>query len=149
MRYQDAKARFLEVVIRPGERENLHDHPYPSAFPEDTWGAGPAPAAYHPPADNGPGTPGMGHTGQGGDHNWDPTSKMNAQDAGRGPGPKGLRGPTCSTMGPEAPHAGTNVRDVPIHFYRMEFVRVDGDGIKTNWATWYPWFAKKPQASGQ
>jgi hypothetical protein len=146
MRYQDAKVRFLEVVIRPGERENLHDHPYPSAFPADTWGTAP-PTAYHPPPDNGPGTPGMGHTENGGDHNWDPSSKMNAQDAGRGPAPQGLRGPSCSTMGPEAPHAGTNVRDTPIHFYRMEYVRVDGDGIKTNWAKWYPWVAKDKAAS--
>jgi hypothetical protein len=28
------------------------------------------------------------------------------------------------------------------YFYRLQFKRIDGDGIKTHWREWYPWMAK-------
>lgn len=42
-------------------------------------------------------------------------------------------------MGPEAPHAATNKGSYPVHFYRIEFKRIDGDDIKNQWRERYPW----------
>ena len=139
LRFEDAHVRFLEVVMRSGERENLHGHPYPSVFEQDTWSLGP-PVPFSP-EDTGPGTPGLGHRGVIGDHKWDPKSSLNGQDGMQSPPPRGLQGPVCITAGPQAPHAATNGGNVPIHFYRLELKRIDGVGIKTKWAEWYPWLA--------
>src|SRR5262249_28117711 len=72
----------------------------------------------------------------------DPDSAQNGQDQQQGPAPQGYEWPTCSTMGPQAPHAVTNNDTFPLHFYRMEFKRVDGDGIKDHWKEWYAWMLK-------
>ena len=42
-------------------------------------------------------------------------------------------------MGPQWPHAASDTNPYPTHFYRIQFKRVDGDGIKTHWKEWYPW----------
>ena len=76
------------------------------------------------------------------DHPLDAKSPLNGQGAGQGRLRKGLEAPTCATMGPLAPHAVHNTGTVPIHFYRIEFKRIDGDGLKTHWREWYPWMAK-------
>jgi len=117
--YEDDHVRLLEVTIRPGETENIHGHPYPSVFANDA-------------------VPGV--TGK--DHALDPNSPLNGQGAGSGPAPAGFEGPSCSTMGPQAPHQATNTGIVPMHFYRIEFKRIDGDDLKTHWREWYPWMAK-------
>ena len=58
------------------------------------------------------------------------------------PPPEGWRFPYCSTMGVQWPHAGNTVVPYALHFYRIQFKRVDGDGIKTHWKEWYPWMSK-------
>jgi hypothetical protein len=50
-----------------------------------------------------------------------------------------MKQPSCSTMGPQWPHAASDTGDSPTHFYRIQFKRIDGDGIKTHWQEWYPW----------
>ena len=55
------------------------------------------------------------------------------------PPPAGMKWPTCNTMGPQWPHAASDTNEYPTHFYRIQFKRMDGDGIKTHWREWYPW----------
>ena len=117
--YEDDHVRLIEVTIRPGETESMHGHPYPSVFAQDAV---------------------SGSTFE--DHPLDPKSSLNGQGGGNGPAPQGFEAPSCSTMGPQAPHQVHNTGAVPLHFYRIEFKRIDGDGIKTNWREWYPWMAK-------
>ena len=117
--YEDDHVRLLEVTIRPGETENVHGHPYPSVFAMDAI---------------------SGSTSQ--DIFLDPNSTMNGQDRSSAPAPAGFDSPTCSTMGPQAPHALHNTGTVPDHFYRIEFKRIDGAGLKDHWREWYPWMAK-------
>jgi hypothetical protein len=50
-----------------------------------------------------------------------------------------MTAPTCTTMGPQAPHSIQNKSDVPVHYYRIEFKRVDGEGLGEHWREWYPW----------
>jgi hypothetical protein len=117
--YEDNHVRLIEVSIRPGETEKMEGVPYPSVLANDAI---------------------SGTTSE--DHPLDPTSTLNGQNSGHAPAPQGLDAPTCSTMGPQAPHAVHNTGTVPIHFYRIEFKRIDGDGLKTHWREWYPWMAK-------
>lgn len=117
--YEDDHVRLIEVSIRPGETENMAGDPYPSVIANDDMAA---------------------TTGE--DHPLDPNSPLTEKGAGHGPTPQGLEAPTCETMGPLAPHAVHNTGTVPIHFYRIEFKRIDGDGLKTHWREWYPWMAK-------
>ena len=148
MRYQDAHVRFLEVTFRAGERENLHGHPYASVFAHDMGGGG---GAAQPPATaDGPlAEPGFHRKPDGspmrtsvGDIKLVPDSPLNGQGAGQGPAPAGMQWPTCNTMLPQAPHKAYNGNPYPAHFYRIEFKRIDGEGIKTHWKQWYPWMAQ-------
>jgi hypothetical protein len=119
LRYQDAHVRFLEVIYRAGETgDALHGHPYASVFAHDAPGATAT------------------------DEHLDPDTPINGQNQGHGPAPRGMKFPTCDTMGPQAPHRPHDTDTVPFHFYRIEFRRVDGQDFKTNWAKWYPSMAK-------
>jgi len=145
MRYQDDHVRFLEVTFRAGERENLHGHPYPSVFAHDIGG----PAIPTANADGALPEPGLHRNPDGtplhssvGDIKLDPDSPLNGQGGGRGPAPAGMEWPTCNTMAPQAPHKAYNGNPYPTHFYRIEFRRLDGEGIKTHWKEWYPWMAQ-------
>ena len=42
--------------------------------------------------------------------------------------------PQCHTMGPQAPHQVTILDSFPQHFYRIEFKKMDGKDIETNWS---------------
>lgn len=58
-------------------------------------------------------------------------------DAGRSLPPKGMTAPRCITTA----GAGGAVRNdgaVPLHFYRIEYLRIDGAGLKDHWREWYP-----------
>lgn len=119
VRYEDEHVRFLEVTIRPGETENMHGHRYPSVFAFDNADAGKGSNVFQNPND--------------------PLNNDGFKNGGKGLAPVGLQYPTCITLEPEAPHSWANTDTYPSHFYRLEFKRIDGDGIKTNWKTWYPW----------
>jgi hypothetical protein len=126
IRYEDEHVRFLEVVFRPGETENLHGHPYPSVFANDSVGS--VGELLKPPAGGKPLVK---------DHPLNPADPRNAPIGGSTPGPKGEAFPTCTTMDPQAPHQATDLASFPIHFYRLEFKRIDGDDIKTKWKEWH------------
>jgi len=142
VRYQDDHVVFLEVVFRSSERENVHGHAYPSVFARDIGASpaesGPTPAPTTPPILVKVNLPGIGHAGPGGDWKFDPEG-VNGQGGGNCAPPAGMKWPSCSTMGPQWPHAASDTNDYPTHFYRIQFKRVDGDGIKTHWKEWYPW----------
>jgi hypothetical protein len=116
--YEDNKLRFIEVTVKPGEQEPMNGQPYPSVYLHDS----PMPDAV-----------------QIADAKLDPSSPLNGQGAGHGTAPAGLDGPTCDTMPPLAPHQIYNHSSLPIHFYILEFKRLDGADLAANWKTWYPW----------
>jgi hypothetical protein len=118
--YEDSHVRLLEVAVRPGETTPMHGHPYASVLAFDA-------AAIDPQKIF--------------DTKLDPHSPLNGQGAGHGPAPSvfDMTGPTCTNMGPQAPHAIRNNSDSPLHYYRIEFKRVDGDAFESHWQDWYPW----------
>jgi hypothetical protein len=145
MRYQDDHIRFLEVVFRPGERENLHGHPYYSVFTQDS-DRGPSIPVDH--ADGLLAEPGFHLNPDGTPQRTsdyaillDPSSPFNDMGDKIAPPPVGAQWPRCVTAAPQAPHTSYNGHEYPIHFYRLEFRRLDGYGIKTHWKEWYPWMA--------
>ncbi len=118
--YENDKLRLLEVNIRPGETTPMHGTPYSSIM------------AYNGATPFSPDVT---------DKFLDPNSKLNGQGAGHAPPPKTqhLTQPTCATMAPRAPHAIHNGGAVPLHYYQLEYKRIDGDGLNTQWKEWYPW----------
>jgi hypothetical protein len=146
VRYQDDHVIFLEVCFRPTERENVHGHAYPSVFARDIGQSakesGPTQPATTPPiiVSDAQNLPGIGHAGAGGDWKFD-ANGTNGQGGGTCAAPTGMKWPSCSTMGPQWPHAASDTNDYPTHFYRIQFKRIDGEGIKTHWKEWYPWMA--------
>ena len=104
VRYMNEHVRFIEVAYFPGVRGRMHGHAYSSVFAIDA----PVPKSVNLALD--PERPNL---------------------MGRGAGPKGQEFPRCQTMGPQAPHAETNLDTWPHHFYRLEFLRVDGAGRAT------------------
>jgi hypothetical protein len=116
--YEDNKLRFIEVTIKPGEKEPMNGQPYPSVY------------LYEDP---------QPEASQIVDTKLDPNSPLNGQGAGHGTAPAGVQFPTCDTMAPLAPHQVVNNGKIPIHYYVVEFKRLDGADLGANWKTWYPW----------
>ncbi len=116
--YEDGHVRLLEVTVRPGETTPIHGHPYASVLAFNAV----------PPSDIA-------------DTKLIPDSPLNGQGAGHGAPPSifNMTAPTCTTMAPQAPHAIRNNGIVPLHYYRIEFKRVDGDAFQSHWREWYPW----------
>ncbi len=116
--FEDNKLRLFEVTIRPGEHEKMNGQPYPSVYFHDAPMPDPTQVVDEP---------------------LDKGSPLNGQGAGHGSSPPGATYLTCDTMGPLAPHEVTNNGSFPIHYYRLEFKRVDGADLAANWKIWYPW----------
>ncbi|TMB32635.1 MAG: hypothetical protein E6J61_07100 [Deltaproteobacteria bacterium] len=119
--YEDGEIMFLEVANPPGLDVRMHGHPYPSVFARD--------------AGAGQNTAGVAMK----DVLLDEKGPFNGEGWGQGPPPSGLQFPRCTTSPPQGPHKPINKSDVPVHFYRIEFRRLDGDEIATRWKDWYPW----------
>ena len=118
--YEDEKLRLVEVMVRPGETTPMHGNPYPAVV-----------------AVNGSlGDPSLVT------RTWlDPKSPLNGQGGGYAGPPKvhNLKSPSCSTMAPVSPHKIHNAGKAPLHYYRIEYKRIDGDQLPAKWKTWYPW----------
>jgi hypothetical protein len=119
--FENENIMFLEVSNPPGLDVRMHGHPYPSVFARDT-GAGQGVAGI--PIE---------------DTHLDPTSPFAGKGWSQGPPPPGLEFPRCTTAPPEGPHKPINHGTVPVHFYRVEFRRLDGEDLRTHWKDWYPW----------
>ena len=52
----------------------------------------------------------------------------------------------CSTASASPAEVTRNTGTVPIHYYRIDFKRIDGDGLKDHWRDWYPWMAALKEA---
>ena len=110
--FENDHVRLLEVVVQPGEIENMHGHKYPSVFMMDA----PQPKTVNKNLEEG-------------------GNDSNRLRQGRGPQPPppqaGGEYPTARAMTtPQPPHQITNIDAFPQHFYRMEFKKIDGDAIK-------------------
>jgi len=108
--YEDGHVRLLEVSVRPGETTPIHGHPYPSVLAFDVAEV-------------------------------DARALLELQGAGHAPAPSvfQMTAPTCATVGPQAPHSIENKGDIPLHYYRIEFKRADGEALGARWREWYPW----------
>jgi len=89
--YEDGSIRFLEVTVRPGEKENMHDHQWSSVFIVDRV----QPQLKNYTMD--------GHVAQA------PRSPADASY------------PLIRRMGPQKPHQVENLDTFLQHFYRLEF----------------------------
>ena len=118
--YENDKIRLVEFTLRPGETTPMHGNPYPTVFAFNSI-SGPASDIS--------------------DKNLEPNSPLNGTRGGAiGAAPKmwELKAPTCGTSAPEAPHAQHNASNAPVHYYRIEYKRIDGDRLTANWKKWYP-----------
>lgn len=115
LRYQDDHVALLEVFIRPGETEEMHGHPFSSVYFDDGGGFYPL---IHTKSNN--------------------LSANSPSFKGVGLTAPGEKYPTCYSANPQWPHATSNLGTVPQHFYRLQFLRMDGDEIKTQGTKWYP-----------
>ena len=106
--YEDDHIMVMEVSNPPGYQMRMHGHPYPSVFARNAGGD--ATTALPPQ-----------------ERYLDPSSKMNGQNWRNGPAPQGLAFPTCQAADPQAPHLPVNDNPWPLHFYRIEFKRLDGE----------------------
>ncbi|WP_137787758.1 hypothetical protein [Sphingomonas sp. 3P27F8] len=110
VRYVDAHVRLVEVAYFPGVKGNMHGHPYPSVFAVDA----PVPKSTNTPMD----------------------PKRNMISVLSKP-PEGAVYPICRAAGPQYPHHESNLDSFPHHFLRLEFLRIDGAGLRANWKDWY------------
>lgn len=116
LRYRDEHVELVEVFIRPGESENIHGHPLPSVFFDDGGGFYPAVQATN--------------------FYLNPDTPLPRGAVGKPPAE--LTYPSCYGAIPQWPHSVTVTGNVPQHFFRLQFVRMDGADIQKNWQRWYP-----------
>jgi hypothetical protein len=101
--FENDHIRLLEVTVQPGETENMHGHLWPSVFAID---------AVQPKLTN--------HLLEGGTRN---TTRA-YEDAD-------WSEPICRTLAVQAPHQISVTDTFPLHFYRLEFKKMDGKGIES------------------
>jgi hypothetical protein len=120
VRYVDSKVRLVEVGYFPGVVGNVHGHPFPSVFAVDA----PVPTSTNTMIDK--------------------TRNMIASAAQPA---DGTTFPVCRAATPQMPHHETNLDSWPHHFLRLEFLRVDGAGLKDSWQDWYRFARMGPDGS--
>ena len=120
--YEDSRIMFLEVINPPLLDVHMHGHPYTSVFAHDSTTGPKIPDA---PSNVG-------------DTRLDKSSPYNDMASGEGKAPEGMMWPTCTDSAPQAPHRPYNTHQAPNHFYRLEFLRLDGDDFANHWKEWYP-----------
>jgi hypothetical protein len=104
--FENDHIRLLEVTVQPGETENMHGHVWPSVFAID---------AVQPKLEN--------HLLDGG-----------TRSAARAYEDADWSEPICRTLGVQAPHQISVTDSFPLHFYRLEFKRMDAKGIESKTA---------------
>jgi hypothetical protein len=118
LRFEDDHIRLVEVGYAPGVQTEMHGSPYPAVIASD------APEPIMTVI-------------------WlEPEGKLHGEGAGHAPSPLGLDYPLGTTLAPIAPRAVLNTDAFPLHGYRIEFKRLDGDDFQTKWKEWYPWMTE-------
>jgi hypothetical protein len=108
LRYEDAVVRLFEVRIAPGQSSRPARTRYPAILAIDTQRAFDALDAVVGPA------------------------------AGRSLPPTGLALPRCITLDAGVALALRNPGSAALHYYRLEFKRIEGAALKDRWRAWYP-----------
>ena len=108
IRYETASVRLVEVTLQPGQTAPRKASAPATVLAFDTV------AAFNAV-----------------------TAAVGAK-AGRSLPPAGMPVPRCITTsaGPQA--ALANPGRLPLHYYRIEFKRIDGAGLHDHWREWYP-----------
>jgi hypothetical protein len=105
--FEDQHVRFVEVTQWPGEKAATSSRTIPSMIASDA--------------------------------SW-PDLTVEGKTIGgtaRGYPTGGKLYPWCQTLGDQEAGSVTVKGDFPLHYYRMEYKRIDGDGYAANWKTWY------------
>jgi hypothetical protein len=100
--FENDHIRLLEVTVNPGVTEKVHTHRYPSALVMDA--PVPARAEFSGPTNT--------------------TATLPPRNEGIE-----WKTPQCVLFEPTPPHSLTNKGTYPIHFYRIEFKRMDGNEL--------------------
>lgn len=117
VRYQDAAVRLVEVTVQPGKTLPRKAHSLPGVLAFDSL------AAF-----------GAVDTAAG-------------DKPGRSQPPAGMTAPRCITLGRDQMPAFANTSDRPLHFYWIEFRRIDGTGLHDHWREWYPYMVSMLQGA--
>jgi len=105
--FENDHVRLLEVTVQPGQTEPVHGHMYPSVFAMDA-----VQASLND------------HVIEGNSTTRRPRMYEDAD----------WSQPQCRTMPIQGPHQVSDTDTFPVHFYRLEFKKMDGKSIETDWA---------------
>lgn len=80
---------------------------------------------------------------------WPALSSAVGDNATRELPTQGKTYPWCQSQNAQPARSATVTGDFPLHYYRMEYKRIDGDGFAANWQDWYaPMMKNIPQFRG-
>lgn len=110
--YEDDVVRLLDIVVLPGRGHKAARSTYPAVLAFDTRNA------------------------------FEAADAVVGSAAGRSAPPTGMSMPRCMTVDADTPMPLRNGGTAPIHYYRLEFKRIEGSDLKERWREWYPWMAQ-------
>ena len=109
--YEDSAVRLMEVTVAPGAALPSRPLAYPAVL------------AFNSAA------------------SFDAVDLAVGKGAGRSEPPTGLQMPRCMTVSAGVSLAPSPPRTDVVHYYQLEFKRVEGDALKEHWRDWYPYMA--------
>jgi len=113
--FENAQVRLVEVTHRPGEPSLTAPVPYASVLAVDAeW-----PAVLDAPRD--------------------PVASARELTGNRVQPPDHRPYPWCQTRSAQAAHALRVLGDFPLHYYRVDYKRVDGANYAGHWKELHPW----------
>jgi hypothetical protein len=110
--YEDNTVRLFEVSVPAGHGDTAVKQPYPAVMAFDTARA------------------------------FNAIDAVIGADNGRSSPPTGLAMPRCMTVGAGLSSTFHNDGNLAIHYYRLEFKRIEGDMLKDHWREWYPYMTE-------
>lgn len=110
--YEDDVVRLLDVVISPAHGATRVHPAYPAVLAFDTNSA------------------------------FGAVDAVIGSAAGRSAPPTGMSMPRCMTIDAGNPVPLRNAGTVPLHYYRLDFKRIEGADLKDHWREWYPWMSR-------
>jgi hypothetical protein len=110
--YEDDVVRLFDVVILPGRKGRSAHFLPPAVLAFDT------------------------------DRAFEAVDAVVGSAAGRSAPPTGMSMPRCMTIDAATRISLRNAGTAPLHYYRLEFKRIEGSELKDHWREWYPWMTK-------